>query len=410
MTINSNRHGETPLVWRRMKVFAGKVTLLYVSAFFAMITIGVIGSLMVEDTLRRVFVVILMLIMASTFTSPVDDLFKGHNQLRFLLQTLIIVILLALTPDFYIFHMLFFVISPSVMMSPPAKRGLLWIALFALISGIYFVWGFGWREGLLILIPFSSGYLFFGAFGNALTRAEEAQERSEQLLAELRQAHSQLQDYAVQVENLAVVEERNRLAREMHDTIGHRLTVASVQLEGAQRLIPREPERAAAMVSTVREQVREALSELRRSVATLREPVETGLSLTAAVQRLIQSFQEATGVQVYADLVDGLPKLDDARHMALYRAAQEGLTNIQRHSRAQNAWLRLESRDGWVRLLIADDGVGYPTGETNQGFGLMGLQERAAQLGGDLRLESRLEGGAQLVFTVPVPVTEDAHD
>ena len=83
----------------------------------------------------------------------------------------------------------------------------------------------------------------------------------------------QLQEYAGQIERLAVAEERNRLAREMHDMLGHRLTVAAVQLEGAQWLIHTAPERATHMVGTVRDQVREALGELRRTVATLRTPL-----------------------------------------------------------------------------------------------------------------------------------------
>ena len=180
---------------------------------------------------------------------------------------------------------------------------------------------------------------FFGAFANALLRADAARRESQALLDELQQAHEQLQEYALRAEEMAVVEERNRLAREMHDTLGHRLTVASVQLEAAQRLCPTDAERAAGLVGTVREQVREALGELRGTVATLRSPVEADLQLRSALRRLMDHFEEATGLTIHRVLPDEMPPLPDAHRLALYRAAQEALTNVQKHAEA--------SRCGW---------------------------------------------------------------
>ena len=95
---------------------------------------------------------------------------------------------------------------------------------------------------------YAGGYLFFGVVTNALTQARMAQRQNALLLGELQAKNRQLEEYAAQVETLTVVEERNRLAREMHDTIGHRLTTAAVQLEGAQRLAASEPERAVALI------------------------------------------------------------------------------------------------------------------------------------------------------------------
>src|SRR5690606_11162904 len=106
-----------------------------------------------------------------------------------------------------------------------------------------------------------------------------ARVESQRLQTELQEAHQQLQTYAERVEALAVAEERNRLAREMHDTLGHRLTVSIVQLEGAGRLIEHDPTRTAQMVQTVREQLVEGLDELRRALVSLRKPVSSSLSL-----------------------------------------------------------------------------------------------------------------------------------
>jgi signal transduction histidine kinase len=208
----------------------------------------------------------------------------------------------------------------------------------------------------------------------------------------------------MRVEELAVVDERNRLAREMHDTLGHRLTVAAVQLEGAQRLIPQDPERAAGMVGVVREQVSEALSELRRTVATLRAPLEEDLRLRSALQRLVNHFVEATGVTVHLMLPEERPELPDPYRMALYRAAQEALTNVQRHSKAREVWFQLTQQDSRITLLIGDNGVGpAQTSYQGAGFGLRGLEERATRLGGQVHLDPRPGGGTQLHFSLPLP-------
>jgi signal transduction histidine kinase len=305
------------------------------------------------------------------------------------------------------FVMLFFILSAQASeLFFPQRTGAFWIVLFILITAgalLYFV---GISEGLPQLPLYVGGYTFFGIFANAMMRADAAQHESQALLAELQEAHHQLRAYAEQVEEMAVVEERNRLAREMHDTLGHRLTVAAVQLEGAQRLVPSDPERASNMVGTVREQVREALRELRGTVATLRTPLEADLRLRSALRRLTRSFEEATGLAVHQALPEDMPPLPDAHRQALYRAAQEALTNVQRHARASQAWLVLTVDDGMVSLLVGDDGVGFPPDDAPvTGFGLRGLRERAARLDGELHLEPRAGGGAQLSFRLPLQKT-----
>jgi signal transduction histidine kinase len=177
-------------------------------------------------------------------------------------------------------------------------------------------------------------------------------------------------------------------------------------------LIEADPGRAAQMVGTVREQVREALAELRQTVATLRAPVEADLSLPHALARLTAHFETATGITVHQVLprAEELPDLPSTHRLALYRAAQEALTNIQRHAEAGQVWLvlsgegpGLKGRDGGaVTLLVGDDGKGMSLAGDQAGFGLHGLRERAAQLGGEMHVEPRRGGGTQLSFRLPV--------
>lgn len=320
-------------------------------------------------------------------------------------ETILVMGLVALHPFFWA---LGFSLSATIPSAYPNRFGALWIALLALLVGVILNLSFaiGGSEGLLWTLVLASGYAAFGYVSYSWTRAEEAQYEAQTLLEDLQEAHRRLQAYADRVEELAVADERNRLAREMHDTLGHRLTVAAVQLEGAQRLILDDPERAARMVNTVREQVREALSELRRTVATMRTPLEADLSLPHALNRLVAGFEQATDLVVHTTLPEEMVPLPDTHRLALYRAAQEALTNVQRHAQAREVWLQLASWDGWIELQVSDDGAGIPAGAVaaRGGFGLRGLRERAAQLGGALVLEARPGGGTRLTFRVPLLV------
>jgi len=306
-----------------------------------------------------------------------------------------------------VFPILYFILSAQAVLIFPRPTGALWVALFTLLTGGAFIHTLSWREGLLTALPYAGGYLFFGAFAHALARAEAAHRKSQALLTELQEAHRRLQEYAARVEELAVVEERNRLARELHDTLGHRLTVAAVQLEGAWRLIPRDPERAAAMVVTVREQVRQALAELRRAVTALRVPLEADLPLPDSLTRLATRFEEGTGITVHRALPEDMAPLPETHRLALYRAAQEALTNVQRHADAHQVWLVLTADDERVILLVGDDGCGFPPEIERHGFGLEGLRERVARLGGTLHLGARPGGGAEVRVSLPLPEEDD---
>jgi len=158
------------------------------------------------------------------------------------------------------------------------------------------------------------------------------------------------------------------------------------------------------MVGTVREQVREALAELRSTVAALRAPIEVDLHLRTSLRRLSAHFEQATGLTVHQVLPDELPALPNAYRLALYRTAQEALTNVQRHAQASQVWLVLSTTNTAVSLLVSDDGQGLTLSGEQTGFGLRGLGERAAELGGELHLEARRGGGTQLTFSLPLPV------
>lgn len=305
----------------------------------------------------------------------------------------------SVSPGLYL--VFFFVISSQAMMMLPRLWGVAWIALLAVISTISFISQEGWQSALLLMLIYTGGYLFFGIFGKALQDATIANRRSQQLYEELQATHAQLQESIQRMEELAVTKERNRLAREMHDSIGHRLTVSAVQLEGAQRLSGADPEKTAEIIATVRQQVREALAELRQTVTALRQPIELDLPIEQALHRLVESFESITSLDIQLSIGE-LPPLPDQHRHILYRTVQEGLTNIQRHAEATFAWIYLSAKDHEISLIVSDNGKGFPPDPLDSGYGLRGIQERAAMAGGRCHFEARKGGGAQITLQLPL--------
>lgn len=333
------------------------------------------------------------------------------------LQTLAVGYLVLRTGIGFPFLVLFFILSMNVALYNSLPWVLAWIAGFTLVTAFLNVYQGGWERLVLETAVFSAGYVFFGVTTNALRKAQIAQaqnerlfrqqtslvEQQKELLEELKLKNRQLEAYAQQVETLAVVEERNRLSREMHDTLGHHLTSSAVQLEAAQRLLPGQSERVAIILGEVRQEVRQALAELRQVVGRLREPVETELDLPQALHRLVEKFQTASGLPVRLELPEEPCAMSPAQRLALFRAAQEGLTNLQRHANASQACLRLVCLPEEIRLELQDNGQGLsPEMPTSPpGFGLRGLQERALALGGEAHLENAPGGGAMLMMRFP---------
>ena len=281
------------------------------------------------------------------------------------------------------------------------RQGMLWTGFIVLLNlGIqYYEAGFpdGVRDG------FINGLVIFGfaAFASSLLQANRARLEAQQLLSDLQAAHRQLQEYAAQVEELAVAQERNRLSRDLHDTLGHRLTVSIVQLEGAERLIAGAPERASKMVNSVRQQLNEGLREVRRTVGMLRTPVTTDLSLPKALHELAIDFEKATQLPIRVTVPDSLPPLPEAHRLAVYRAAQEALTNVQRHAQASQASLTIGLSAELLTLCVRDNGIGLPNEAEQQGFGLRGMRERIMQLGGSVELRSAKTDGTIVLIQLP---------
>jgi len=225
----------------------------------------------------------------------------------------------------------------------------------------------------------------------------ELLQHEQRLRRDLAAAHEQLRDYAAQAERLATAQERNRVARDIHDGLGHALTVVQMQVKAARAVLSSDPSRADEVLAKAQQQSEEALGAVRRSVRALREPRATG-ALPEALGALAEEAS-AAGVPTRLDVSGTQRPLPDDAQEALYRAAQEGLTNVRKHAHASRADLLLDYGATAVRVEVRDDGVGGDG--SSAGFGLVGLRERAARLGGELRVESAPGDGYTLTMEVP---------
>jgi signal transduction histidine kinase len=242
--------------------------------------------------------------------------------------------------------------------------------------------------------------IFVVLFSNVSRMELIARTRSEALREELEEAHGRLAAYSVQASELAATRERNRMAREIHDSLGHHLTVVSVQLEAAELVLDRDPEDARRRIVRARELARDGLAEVRRSVAALRTSPLDGRTLPDAVRALLDGDEPPPATLRVA----GEPReLPEAAALTLDRAAQEGLTNTRRHARARRVELELDYRPrDSVRLTVSDDGRGADeTAPESGGFGLLGLRERVQLVEGRFETTSSPDEGFVLRVEVP---------
>ncbi len=285
------------------------------------------------------------------------------------------------------------------------REAVLWTLGYAALVGVLLVITTPLFSAVMSMFIYGGAFTFFAAVTTMFKREQITRAQSEQLLKELETAHAQLREYAARVEQLAVAEERNRLAREIHDSLGHHLTLLSVQLQAAARLIPLDAPRAAEQIEKARGVAAEALSDVRQSVSALRAKSAVDALPAPALAQVIQEFRDASGIVVHYQAA-ALDALSPAQALTIYRGVQEGLTNVQKHAHASRVDVAIARDDAVIRLAVVDNGVGDGDARSESGFGLLGLRERVEFLGGKLNYGAREGGGFELRVELPVKVDD----
>lgn len=218
-----------------------------------------------------------------------------------------------------------------------------------------------------------------------------------------KRSQEQLRKYALQIAELATVQERNRIARDIHDSLGHSLTIFNIHLEAALRLLYSEPTEAEALLLEVKQIGKQSLQEVRASVMMLRSDPLQEKSLDQAISLLITDFQKTTGITPeYVFEVSFAENISEALKVTIYRLVQESLTNICKHSSASEVAISIHQTSKGVKVSIKDNGKGFHLNHNPSGFGLQGMRERTLSLVGDLQIKSAPNQGCEIHANFPL--------
>ncbi|TCT13107.1 signal transduction histidine kinase [Natranaerovirga pectinivora] len=331
-------------------------------------------------------------------------IFKRHKLYIFLLMvSLGIVIALELQSKFvvnYFFHFfyVFIILEGAYFLSLKKSSIINIIALFLSMTKYIHLLSidFNYRNLIEAVFFFLINGLIIVTTAFAKYYVEEKQ-KAEKLYSELLMAHERLRAYSDEIKDLTVVKERNRIARDLHDTLGHSMTGIIMQLELAENFIEKDIEKAKGLIIKTKEGARDSLKQVRMAVDTLKEKEEVmGLD---SIRNLIDNFMEQTEVGINFGVLGKERALSPEVYVVLYRVIQEGLTNCVRHGKASGVDVKITFSEACLFLYVEDNGGGCEN--LILGNGLMGMKERVFSVGGEVVFRSGVDG-FKIKVSIPV--------
>jgi signal transduction histidine kinase len=278
--------------------------------------------------------------------------------------------------------------AQAVILLPRLLAAAMCLLVIAGVSG-NLSWVPEWPHWLRNIAQATAAVVFVVVYVGVAQREREARQRTEALSAEVAQ--------------LAAANERNRLAREIHDTLGHYLTVIHVQLEAARAVIGTDPDRGMLAVTRAQALAKDGLTAVRQSVKALREDARVE-GIAEQIASLVESVRDERFNATFR--TSGRPRpVSAAVALALHRTTLEALTNVRKHADAANVEIELAFHDnGRVQLRVHDDGKGAADATGGTGFGLKGIRERAEQLKGSAQYRTAPREGFTLFVELPAPL------
>lgn len=321
-----------------------------------------------------------------------------------LIQTAIICALSFIGPDADFWAILYCPLVVQVMhnFNFSQRPGFLITGIFTVIMSILMLLGLGFEMGLPLIFVYGVVYFLLAAFIAIIHEAEAAREESQKQQAELQSAHRQLQTYTARAEELAVLQERNRLARELHDSVTQSLYSLTLLAEAGQRMIKAgDLQQIEGNQTRLGEIAQQALQEMRLLVFELRPLALKNAGLIGALNQRLEAVERRAGVEAHLK-VNGECKCSEALEEELYRIAQEALNNALKHARASEVEVSIQCVDSNVVLEITDNGAGFDLNQAGDkgGMGLTSMRERAVKIGGTLTLQTSPEQGTRIRIEV----------
>lgn len=387
--------------------------------FFIMITAAIIWMYLVyipqiEQVVIGVMFTVLMIVHLVLYWSIFRFIHSTkHLRLYFVFQGILAFVLILIGGDFGLSIGLYSSLIGNAAGAMRKNKDLVYV-VFAYISlaAISIIILEGYKVILqwsYIAIP----SIVFSAFIAFMFRRQlEIREKTQTLLEELKTAHAQLAAYTEQVEELTLASERQRMARELHDTLAQGLAGLVLQLEAVSTHIEKQnTPRAQEILHSAMSQSRTTLAEARKVIDDLRTGEQSPQSFTQEVRQEAQQLQAISGIPCEVTVNISRP-LSANIQSHLLKIISEGMVNIARHAQAKQAWLRLTENTSHLVLEIEDDGLGFVPGPETGGaghYGLLGIQERVALLEGEFSLDSQPNQGTCLLIQIPLKPDGENH-
>lgn len=369
-----------------------------------------LGTVFTDETPQRWlavgFMALFTLLLLFTFWPVANK--RIHPVIYFTVQSTITVILLLLYPERDYYAVFFGILSVQVTRIYNRAIALRWIALFIILSAAALLYSLGWPDALPFVVLYAALFFALAYFVVLKNQAETAQEESQYLLEELRKAHENLQEHARQIEELAVIEERNRLARDLHDSVTQSLYSLTLFTQAARdRAASGDLQQTERSLARAADTAAQALKEMRLLVYELRPFSGEDENLVDALQQRLDRVEKRSGLQTRLIIeIPGELKPPDPVQDELYQISQEALNNALKHAHASEVTVRLSltAVDQPLLLEIIDNGVGFDvqSARGGSGLGMLSMQERVDNLGGTLVLASSAEEGTRVAVELEV--------
>jgi signal transduction histidine kinase len=322
---------------------------------------------------------------------------KAYFPIYLGLQSALIGILLFVSPDppDY-FAILLAVLSMQAGHHFQPRTGTIWIAAFFPLITLTLIHTTGLANALAFGLTYSAANALFGSFSLAARRGSEVHSRNQAMLLELQEANRQLEIYAQQMEQLASARERNRLARDLHDSVTQTVFSMTLATQSALLLLDRDFTQVKSQLGRLESLAKSAMAEMQTLIAELRPEKVTPGGLPASLRRLLDQRQMPENLTVSLE-VEGDGQLPLAEEQGLYRIIQEALNNVVKHSRATRATIRLHQNEPqWLE--IEDNGQGFDLSPDNHhhGVGLSSMPERATEIGWNWQIFSAPGSGTRI--------------
>ncbi|MBN1320822.1 MAG: sensor histidine kinase [Thermoleophilia bacterium] len=385
----------------------------YTAAGFLFVGVLLRALLVAEEA--RVLVAALLLLLGWLVLFVIEPVVRrkwtSWSVVYLVLQTAAVIGMLLLPGDDDFYVALFAVLSMQALQRFGVWPGVGWLALFAVPTFVLFLGSYPPAETAALTVVYTALNVLLGSYALASVRAGETRDRNRALARELETTNDELRGLSERLERLAVARERNRLARELHDSVTQ--TIFSMTLAGQVAiLVQREPAKLEVQLDRLRELAEGALAEMRALVSELRPDAPEGVDLIEGIRRDIE-WRKADGVTVSFQVEEPAttrtaqgtvtPALSAVERSTLLRIAQEALNNVVKHSGSKEAViiLRLGERPS---LEIRDKGAGFDLERAKEGLGmgLTGMRERAAEIGWTVDINTGPGAGTRILVERPM--------